>query len=326
MTEFLLAVRSVPKMADSRATVADLLLDGFAAVGEHRYQAGAPLLRRAIAPLAAGQPIPDDALPHLMAVGQAAGLLYDDSARYQMEKQWVAELRDRGAIAALLTALGIQLSVQVQEGRFADAETTLTEGRALSEATGYRAILSPYAWQELWALARQGREADARRLAARLLREFAGRGRYEVLRVQGALATLELGLGNYAAALRHALEALPRENVLAFAPFADVVEAGTRCGSARPLVLPWRPSRPGRWRAGPIWPWVCWPAAGHCLPMTAMPRRSTGWLSTTCSAAGLSRSWPGRTRCTGSGCAASAAAATLATSSAAPSRCSTRWA
>ncbi len=48
--------------------------------------------------------------------------------------------------------------------------------------------------------------------------------------MQGALATLELGLGNYAAALRHALEALPRENVLAFAPFADVVEAGTRCG------------------------------------------------------------------------------------------------
>src|SRR5882762_10446232 len=107
MAEFLRAVRSVPKVADSRATVADLLLDGFAAVGERRYDAGAVLLRRAIAPLAAGQPIPDDALPHLMAVGQAAGLLYDDSARYQMEKRWVAELRGRGAIAALLTALGI---------------------------------------------------------------------------------------------------------------------------------------------------------------------------------------------------------------------------
>jgi DNA-binding CsgD family transcriptional regulator len=231
MVEFLRAVRSVPKVADSRATLADLLLDGFAAVGERRYQAGAALLRQAIAPLAGGQPIPDDALPHLMAVGQAAGLLYDDSARYQMEKRWVAELRDRGAMAALLTALGIQTSVQVQEGRFADAEATMAEGRALSEATGYRAILGPYAWQELWALARRGREADARPLAARMLREFAGRGNgYEVLRVQGALATLELGLGNYAAALRHALEALPRGNVLTFAPFADVVEAGTRCG------------------------------------------------------------------------------------------------
>jgi DNA-binding CsgD family transcriptional regulator len=231
MAEFLRAVRSAPKVADSRATVADLLLDGFAALGERRYQAGAALLRRAIAPLAAGQPVPEDALPHLMAVGQAAGLLYDDAARYQMEKRWVAGLRDRGAVAALLPALGTQLSVQVQEGRFAEAEATLAEGRALAEATGYRGYLGPYAQLEVWALARRGREAEARPLAARLLREFAGRGTgYEVLRVQGALATLELGLGNYAAALRCALESLPRQNVLGFAQFADVVEAGTRCG------------------------------------------------------------------------------------------------
>jgi DNA-binding CsgD family transcriptional regulator len=231
MAEFLRAVRSVPKVADSRVTVADLLLDGFAAMGERRYQAGAALLRRAIVPLAAGQPIPDDALPHLMAVAQAAGMLYDDSARYQMEKRWVAELRDRGAIAALLPALGTQLSVQVQEGRFADAEATLAEARALSEATGYRAYLGLHAQLELWALAQRGREADARPLAARLLRQFTERRNgYEVLRVHGALALLELGLGNYAAALRHALEALPRQNVLGFAQFSDVVEAGTRCG------------------------------------------------------------------------------------------------
>ena len=231
MAEFLRAVRSAPKVAAARVTLADLLLDGFAAVGERRYADGAALLRQAIVPLAAGQPIPDDALPHLMAVGQAAGLLYDDSARYQIEKRWVAELRGRGAIAALLTAIGIQLSVQVQEGRFADAEATLAEGRALSEATGYRAILGAYTWQELWALARQGREADTRQLAGRMLREYAGPGkRYEVLRVHGALATLELGLGDYAAAVHHALEALPRENILGFAAFADVVEAGTRCG------------------------------------------------------------------------------------------------
>jgi DNA-binding CsgD family transcriptional regulator len=231
MAEFVRAVRSAPKAANSRPTVADLLLDGFAAVAERRHAAGAALLRQAIAPLAAGQPMPDDALPRLMAMAMAAGLLYDDSARYQMEKRWVAELRDRGAIAALLPALGIQMSVQVEEGRFADAEATLAEARALSEATGYRAYLGAYARAELWALALRGREADARPLAARLLREYTGRGNgYEVLRVQGALAVLELGLGNYAAALHHALEALPGENVLGFRQVAEVVEAGTRCG------------------------------------------------------------------------------------------------
>ena len=245
MTEFLRAVRSVPKVADSRATLADLLLDGFAAVGERRYADGAPLLRRAIAPLAAGQPIPDDALPHLMAVGQAAGLLYDDSARYQMEKRWVAELRDRGAIAALLTALGIQLSVQVQEGRFADAETTLAEGRALSEATGYRAILSPYAWQELWALARQGREADTRHArrpdAARVRRAGQVRGLASArgagnaragprqLRRRGCATRWRLSRGRtYWASLRSQMWSRP--------------EPGA--ASARPRPLPWRPSRP----------------------------------------------------------------------------------
>ena len=231
MAEYLRAVRSVPKVADSRATVADLLLDGFAAVGERRYDAGAALLRRAIAPLTVGQSMADDALPHLMGMAMAAGMLYDDSARYQMEKRWVGELRDRGAIAALLPALGIQMSVQIEEGRFADAEATLAEARALSEATGYRAYLGAYARAELWVLALRGREADARPLAARLLREFAGRGnRYEVLRVQGAMAMLELGLGNYAAALRYALDALPGQNVLGFRQVAEVVEAGTRCG------------------------------------------------------------------------------------------------
>ena len=230
MAEFVRAVRSVPKVADSRATVPDLLLDGFAAMGERRYQVGAALLGRAIAPLAAGQSMPDDALPHLMAMAMAAGMLYDDSARCQMEKRWVAELRDRGAIAALLPALGIQSSVQVDEGRFADAEATLAEARALAEAAGYRAYLGAYARAELWALARRGREADARPLAARLLREFAAHNRYEVLKVQGALAVLELSLGNYTAALRHALESLPQQNVLGFGQVTEVVEAGTRGG------------------------------------------------------------------------------------------------
>jgi DNA-binding CsgD family transcriptional regulator len=231
MAEFLRAVRSAPKIADSQATVADLLLDGFAAVGEHRYAAGAELLRLAIAPLAADPPTPGDAVLHLMPIAMAAGMLYDDSARYQMEKRWVAELRDRGAIAVLLPALGIQMSVQVEEGRFADAEATLAEARGLSEATGYRAYLSAYARAELWALALRGREADARPLAARLLREFTSRGNgYEVMRVHGALAMLELGLGNYVAALRYALAALRRQNVAGFRQVAEVVEAGTRSG------------------------------------------------------------------------------------------------
>ena len=222
------AVRVAPEVPDAQARVVDLLLDGFAAVAGRRYEAGAALLRRAIAPLTAAQAMPDEVLPHFMALAGAASVLYDDSARHQLERRWVAELRDRGAVAALLAALAVQGAVQVEEGRFADAEATLAEGRALSDATGYRAYVDAFSWVELYALASRGREADARPLAARQLSQIAEQGsRSGLVGVNISLTVLELGLGNYADALRHALDVLrydvPGGRV-------EAVEAGTRCG------------------------------------------------------------------------------------------------
>jgi hypothetical protein len=73
--EVLQAVWSAPRAA---ATLADLLLNGFAAVGEHRYQAGFEFLRQAIAPLTGGQPLPGDA-QRFMTISMAASLLYDSA-------------------------------------------------------------------------------------------------------------------------------------------------------------------------------------------------------------------------------------------------------
>jgi DNA-binding CsgD family transcriptional regulator len=258
IAEVLDAVHSVPTVADAQATMADLLLDGFAALAERRYEAGAALLRRAIAPLNADQGILDDVLPHFMSLTIAASLLYDDAARYQLEHRWVPELRDRGALAAVLAALTVQHAVQVDEGRFADAEASLAEGRELSEATGYRAYLSNFAFVvELVALARRGREADARPLADRLLRESAGQGGENAVRgVHLALAVLELGLGNYADALRHGLESRAPQAGVRFAMPADVVEAGTRCGDRAAAVAaledftPWAIATGSHWALG----------------------------------------------------------------------------
>ena len=231
LADILRAVHSAPKPADAEVTVADLLLDGFVALAESRYETGAALLRRAIAPLTADQPIPDDLLPHFMALTTASGMLHDDLARHQLEHRWVAELRDRGAVAALLAGLVVQLAVQVEEGRFADAEATLAEVRGLSEATGHRAYLDAVGWAELYALAWRGREADVRSLAARLLREFGEQGsEYGVRGVNIALAVLEVGLGSYADALRYALRTTDLQTVLGIGRAEEVVEAGTRCG------------------------------------------------------------------------------------------------
>src|SRR5579859_2872060 len=232
LTEVLHAVRSAPKVAIARTTMADQLLEGFAAVGERRYEAGAALLRQAIASLAGQEAISDEDLPHFTALTTAAALLYDDSARHLLEHRWVAELRDRGAVAALLIALAVQAGVQLEEGRFADAEASLAEGRALSEATGYRAYLGTFAFADLWVLAWRGREADARSLTARLLSQFAGQDSgYAVAGMHSVLTLLELGLGNYDDALRSALETFPRRPWLGFGAIAEAAEAGTRSGN-----------------------------------------------------------------------------------------------
>jgi DNA-binding CsgD family transcriptional regulator len=243
--------------ADGEKDVADLLLDGYAALAERRYADGAALLRQAIAPLAGDRPIPDETLPYFLAITTAAGLLHDDAARHELERRWVAELRDRGALAALLVALTVQLTVQIEEGRFTDSDATLAEGWVLSEATGYRAYLGSFVWVKLWGLAWQGREADIRPLAARLLGEFTERGEGNAARgVHRALAVLELGLGNYAAALRHARENQLYQDVLEFGAVTEVVEAAVRSGeretaaAALAALEPWALATGTHWALG----------------------------------------------------------------------------
>lgn len=247
----------VQAAADGEKDAVGLLLDGYAALAERRYADGAALLRQAIAPLAGDQPIPDETLPYFLAITTAAGLLHDDAARHELERRWVAELRDRGALAALLVALTSQLTVQIEEGRFTDSDATLAEGWVLSEATGYRAYLGSFVWVKLWGLAWQGREADVRPLAAGLLGEFTERGEGNAARgVHRALAVLELGLGNYADALRHARENQLYQDVLEFGAVTEVVEAAVRSGErqtaadALAALEPWALATGTHWALG----------------------------------------------------------------------------
>ena len=211
---------------DTVPTLTDRLLDGFAALGEGRHAHGAELLRLAVGPLSGSQRLPDDVLRYFLPVSMAASMMFDDSAWHALESRWVAELRDRGALTVMLVALVSVAYNQMEEGRFADAEITIAEGRALSEATGFRAHLGLFACAELTVLARRGREAAARALAEQLLPQFAasgyGLGEYWT---RSALCQLEIGLGNYDEALRIALESGPRAGSA-----VDLIEAGTRSG------------------------------------------------------------------------------------------------
>ncbi len=211
---------------DAIPTLTDVLLDGFAALGEGRHVDGAALLRQAVGPLSDSRPLPDDVLRYFLPVSMAASMMFDDSAWHELEHRWVAELRSRGALAVMLVALVSVAFNQIEEGRFADAEVTIAEGRTLSEATGFRAHLGLFACAELTVLARRGREAAARALAGQMLPRFEARGHGLALYwARSALCQLEIGLGNYDDALRIALESGLRAGST-----VDLIEAGTRSG------------------------------------------------------------------------------------------------
>jgi DNA-binding CsgD family transcriptional regulator len=245
--EVMQALRSAPGVTESQATTGDLLLDGFAAVAERRFAAGARLLRQAVGVVTGGLPVPSDAPQRFLAFRLAATELYDDSAWRELAGQWVARARDQGALAAMVVGLGFQASSHTAEGRFAAAEATVTEARTLAEAMGNRTYLAGLADMELEVLAWRGDQAGARSLAARLLRIRADQGHGRgTQRVHTALAALELGLGNYQEALRHALTTVADQPGPSYKSRPDVlIEAAIRCGdrtaatAALEAVAPW---------------------------------------------------------------------------------------
>jgi DNA-binding CsgD family transcriptional regulator len=245
--EVVQAIRSAPGIAESHATTADLLLDGFAAVAERRFAEAARLLRQAVNAVTAGQPLPGDAPQRFLAFRLAATELHDDSAWRDVAGQWVARARDQGALAATVVGLGFQASSRLAEGRFAAAEAAITEARTLAEAMGNRAYVAGLAEVEVEVLAWRGDQAGTRLLAAQLLRVKADQSRERGKhRVHKAVAALELGLGNYPEALRHALTAAADQPILSYPSGPDVlIEAAVRCGdraaatTALDAVAPW---------------------------------------------------------------------------------------
>ena len=252
------AIRSAPAITESRTTTVDLLLDGFAAVAERRFEAAAKLLREAVGAVTGGQPLPGDAEQRFLAFRLAAAELYDDSAWRELAGLWVARARDQGALAATVIGLGFQASNQLAEGRFAAAEAAITEARTLAEAMGNRAYVAGLAEVELEVLAWRGDQAGTRQLAFRLLPAKADRSRERGKhRVHRAVAALELGLGNYREALRHALATAADQPILSYPSSPDVlIEAAVRCGeraaaaAALDAVAPWWQACETPWSLG----------------------------------------------------------------------------
>jgi len=237
LSEIARAARATPAADGSQTSATDLLLDGFAARAAAGYPASAQLLRRAVAKLGAGDLSPQEGLSRLGLGCLAAAELFDDQAQHALTLRWVQLARDYGALTALPVALNIQSTfAEVTAGRFDAAAACLAEASEISAATGNPGVFGMAGVSEAFELAWRGREPDARRVAAAVTREAtaAGRGGQSSW-VQHGLAVLELGLGNYQAALQCALGVYDDD-----APFfgtlalPDLVEAAARCGQTGP--------------------------------------------------------------------------------------------
>ena len=240
VTEVLQAVRAAPHPDDAHASAAGLALDGFAALDEHRDRAGIARLREAMAVAAAqqalgGVPGSEDReqLRFVYIAPLAAYESLDDAALHASCARGVAKARGHRSPTGLAWALGLLAYSEALAGRFAAAETAAAEARRLMASTGVADDLRT-GISELTVLAWRGRESAARTLAAARLREATQAGYGFVIGFTAtALTVLELGMGNYQAALRQAMNAswdgMPAEVEL----LPELIEAAVRCGAVR---------------------------------------------------------------------------------------------
>jgi DNA-binding CsgD family transcriptional regulator len=234
LLEIAAVARTLPGGDGPTASATELLLDGFA-IRASDYPAAVPLFRRAIALLQADDLSPQEGLRGLGLGCMAAADLWDDQAQSALAVRWVRLARDLGALTVLPLALHYQSGfAQVLAGRFDASAACRAERAEIALATGNPGHAGTTGIAPVIELAWRGREDDTRRAAAALAREAAKAGRgAQTIWIQRSLSVLELGLGNYKAALQYALDVYADD-----APYfgtqvlPDLIEAAARCDRA----------------------------------------------------------------------------------------------
>jgi hypothetical protein len=191
------AARAMPLPPGSQPGVADLLLDGATALVLDGHAAAVPVLARAIAGLLADPSDSADALLWLAIGCWAAGTVGDDTSLHELATRLEHRAREKGALAALSMGLLFLAMSELLDGSLAAVRAHFAERAEIMAAVG-----RPSDVGELVVLAWRGREAEARTAAAAVTCYATEHGHGWMLAyVDYALAVLELGLGNYRAAL-----------------------------------------------------------------------------------------------------------------------------
>jgi DNA-binding CsgD family transcriptional regulator len=220
------AARAMPLPAGCPLTVGDLLLDGYTALFLDGHAAAVPLLRQAIAALQADDSDSPEALQWLVIGCWAAGAVGDDEGLHTLAARLVESARAQGALVPLAQGLLFLAMSELLDGSLVTARTLFAERAQIMAVIG-----RPSDALGLVALAWRGHETEARAEAADVARFAAEQGQgWMLLFVDYGLTVLELGLGNYRAAFASATKNYQDNPFLNVVAFADLIEAGSRCG------------------------------------------------------------------------------------------------
>jgi DNA-binding CsgD family transcriptional regulator/glycosyltransferase involved in cell wall biosynthesis len=220
------AVRAVPAIVSDEANGTGLLLEGYGLLfGEGAVAAAAPVLRRALDVIHRRGD-----LDSLGAAYQAALEVWDDDALHSLAQRRTDVARATGALVTLPAALSQLGYFELLAGRFDVAESCYQEASEMIRSTEGTGVVGSSQIGFLSLAVWRGEESRARLLAevcasdgvARGLGAFVGFARY-------ASSILDLGLGNYRAALDAAQNAC-MDSMLVTRVLPELAEAAVRCG------------------------------------------------------------------------------------------------
>src|SRR5262249_54438853 len=166
---------SFPRPARSQASVADLILEGYATRFTAGYAAAVEPLRAAIGRLRSEDL---DLVTGLQWYGMgtvAAASLWDESA-LDITGRFLHTARAQGALAVMPVALGLRGIADCLTGALAEAQDRSTAMREIIAAGGSRRVLGVDILSEGMVLVYTGRLAEANAVGTAQLRESTARG------------------------------------------------------------------------------------------------------------------------------------------------------
>jgi DNA-binding CsgD family transcriptional regulator len=229
--ELAVAAQSFPRPDRSEASVADLMLEGYAARFTAGYAAAVEPLRAVIGRLRSEDLDLASGLQwYGMATVAAAGL-WDDSL-LDITGRFLKAARSQGALTVIPVALGLRGIADCLTGALADAQDRWTEMREIIAAGGSRRILGVDSLSEGMVLVYTGRLAEARAVGNSHMRESAARGVRGVASIgQAIVAMADVAAGNYQAAVDNATTVL-RDDLMFLTELVlpEQIEAACRTG------------------------------------------------------------------------------------------------